>query len=498
MQKRFLSIWFPYLKMDWLTRRRPSLEHIPFVLALPDHGRMMITEANIQAQKSGINTGMVLADARAIYPLLQYLHDNPSPSGKLLHRIAEWCIRYSPWVVVDPPDGLLLDVTGCTQLWGGEANYITSINTRFKKCGYHTRTGMADTIGTAWAISHFGTEKNIIEPCQQKQALTELSAAALRLPADITDRLYRLGLREIGNFISMPRSALRRRFGDLFIQRLQQALGEEEEITQPVCLPEAWQERLPCIDPVTTRTGIEMALQTGLQNLCTRLQHEQKGIRIACLTCYRVDGKTQQISIGTNRASANVRHLFKLFELKLETIDPGLGIELFIVEAKKAEDVPSLQENLWDDQCTIDHPKFGELMDRINGKIGFGHIHRYLPNEHYWPERSIKESTPFYEQPTTEWKIDRPRPIQLLSTPEPIQVTAPIPDYPPMLFRYKGKLHIIKKADGPERIEQEWWLQEGPHRDYYAVEDAEGQRYWLYRSGHYGENQQWYLHGFFA
>ena len=84
--------------------------------------------------------------------------------------------------------------------------------------------------------------------------------------------------------------------------------------------------------------------------------------------------------------------------------------------------------------------------------------------------------------------------------PEPIEVTAPIPDYPPMLFRYKGKLHKIIKADGPERIEQEWWLQEGQHRDYYCVEDEEGCRYWLFRSGHYDAEKtyQWFIHGFFA
>ena len=86
----------------------------------------------------------------------------------------------------------------------------------------------------------------------------------------------------------------------------------------------------------------------------------------------------------------------------------------------------------------------------------------------------------------------------MLSRPEPIEVTAPIPDYPPMLFRYKGKLHKIIKADGPERIEQEWWLQQGQHRDYYAVEDENGKRYWLFRSGHYGEGHEWFLHGFFV
>ncbi len=79
-------------------------------------------------------------------------------------------------------------------------------------------------------------------------------------------------------------------------------------------------------------------------------------------------------------------------------------------------------------------------------------------------------------------------------------VTAPVPDYPPMFFRFKGKLHKIKKADGPERIEPEWWINDGQHRDYYSVEDEEGKRYWIFRSGHYepDQNYSWFLHGFFA
>ena len=498
MQKRFLTIWFRYLKTDWLTRRRPALGHRPFVLAAPDHGRMIITAANIPAQKQGIDIGMVLADARAIYPSLQYMQDKQEPSGKLLHNIASWCIRYSPWVVADPPDGLILDITGCAHLWGNETVYLTSIINRFKVLGYTIRAGIADTIGTAWGIARFGKDNFIIEKEQQAQALHDLPAAALRLSPEITERLYKLGLREIGSFIQMPRSALRRRFGEELILRLHQALGYEEEITLPVVIPEPWQERLPCLEPITTRIGIEIGLQRLLETLCKRLQQQQKGLRQACFKCYRVDGKTQQIDIGTNRASNNVSHLFKLFELKLDMIEPDPGIELFTIEAPKVEDAVAVQEKLWEGTVGLADIKFSELIDRIEVKIGAGHIHRYLPDEHYWPERSVKPAVSLHETITTAWNLDRLRPVQLLPTPHPIQVTAPIPDYPPMNFSYKGKVHTVIKADGPERIESEWWLQDVQHRDYYAVEDEEGRRYWLFRSGHYGEGQEWFLHGFYA
>ncbi|RZJ90381.1 MAG: DNA polymerase Y family protein, partial [Hymenobacter sp.] len=139
------------------------------------------------------------------------------------------------------------------------------------------------------------------------------------------------------------------------------------------------------------------------------------------------------------------------------------------------------------------------LLDKLAGKAGAFILNRFVPQEHYWPERSIGTAA-LQEEKVTEWRTDNPRPATLLKKPELIEVAAPIPDYPPLVFRYKGEAHYIKKADGPERIEREWWIEAGQHRDYFVVEDEQGRRYWLFRSGHYQHNQshQWFLHGFFA
>jgi protein ImuB len=499
MQKRFVAIWFRYLKTDWFIRRQPSLATIPFVLASPDHGRMMITATNALAEANGITIGMVVADARVILPSLKVLDDQPGLPEKLLKGLGEWCIRFTPVVSIDVPDGLILDVTGCAHLWGGEELYLEHITNRLKRLGYSIKAAIADTIGTAWAFARFGNGTTIIETNKQATALLVLPPQALRLEEETIERLHTLGLRTIQQFINMPRSALRRRFGEAFITRLNQALGYEDEIIIPVQPIAVYSERLNCLEPIVTLTGIEIALKQLLETICTKLHKEQKGLRTACFTCYRVDGKAQVIEIGTNRATTNATHLFKLFEEKLSTIEPDLGIELFTLEAKKTEDLISSQGMLWQEQGGLHDTELAELMDRIAGKFGAQTIHRYLPAEHYWPEWSFKKAQTVFEEKITEWVVDRPRPIQLLATPEVIEVTAPIPDYPPMLFRYKKKLHKIIKADGPERIEQEWWLQQGQHRDYYTVEDEDGSRYWLFRLGHYTDDSyQWFIHGFFA
>lgn len=500
MQKRFVTIWFRHLTTDWLTLRRPALQNVPFVFSAPHHGRMVITAANVIAKTQGVSVAMAVADAKAIIPDLQVFDERPALAAKLLKALGEWCIRYTPTIAVNQPDGLILDVSGCTHLWGGERAYLKEIVTRLKSKGYDVRAAMADTIGTAWAVSRFGQITPIIEKSGQAAALLPLPPVALRLEPVILDRLKKLGLCTINSFIGMPRSVLRRRFGQGLLLRLDQALGNEEEPVELLRMVEPYQERLPCLEAIRTATGIEIAIMRLLESLCQRLREEGMGIRTANLTAYRVDGKLEQIEIGTNRATHNIQHLFKLFELKIPSVTPALGIELFIMEARKVEELDPIQEKLWAGKPGLEDTAIAELLDRLANKVGAATIHRYLPEEHYWPERSIKLASSILEKPGTVWRTDQPRPTQLLARPEPIEVTAPIPDYPPMLFRYKGKVHQIKKADGPERIEREWWLENGQHRDYYIAEDGDGQRYWLFRSGHYADDQphQWFIHGFFA
>jgi protein ImuB len=500
MNRRFVSLWFRHLMTDWLTLKRTELKEVPFVFAAPIRNRIVITAANQLAEKHCINVGMAAADAKAIVPDLQVIDDISGQAAKLLKALGEWCIRYSPLIAVDLPDGLILDVSGCPHLWGGERQYLKEIVTRLRSNGYDVRGAMADTVGAAWAVARFGKVKPIIEPDKQTDALLNLPPAALRLEPLTLERLQKLGFYTIKSFMGAERSALRRRLGDGFLLKLNQALGNEDEYLQLLHPVEAYQERLPCLEPIRTRSGIEIAIKTLLEDLCSRLAGEGKGIRTAVLKGYRVDGEIIQAQIGTNRATHNTTHLFKLFELKIELLKPKLGIELFALEALKVEDIELKQETLWSSEgCGLEDSSLAELLDRLANKIGADKIHRYLPQERYWPEQSIKLARSLKDKPTTAWRKDKPRPSLLLPRPERIEVTALLPDNPPMLFIYKGVRHIIKKADDAERIEQEWWIDEGLHRDYYVVEDQEGRRYWVFRSGHYtDEKSAWYLHGFFA
>jgi protein ImuB len=498
MQKRYMSIWFGHLLTDWQTLQQAELKDIPFVFAKPERNRMVITAANPVAEAQDIYAGMMAADAKACSSDLQVLDDIPGKAAELLKDLGLWCIRYTPFVAIDLPDGLMLDISGCAHLWGGEREYYREITHKLRERGYDVRGAIADTVGSAWAVARFGKKTPLIAPGKQTEAILNFPPAALRIEHDNLQKLQKLGLNQIKAFISMPRPVLRRRFGEAFVSRIEQVLGLREEIITPLIPPVAYQDRLPCLEPIKTVKGIEIAIQTLLEKVCVRLKSEGLGMRKASLKCFRIDGKMVQVGISTTRATGHVTHLFKLFELQISKIEPALGIELFLLEATRVEEVDQKQEALWAAHPGLEDTALAELLDRLAGKIGANAIQRYLPVEHYWPERAIKPAASLAEKPATTWRTDRVRPVRLLHHPEPVEVMALVPDYPPKFFIYKGKRHEVTKADGPERIEREWWQDTGAHRDYYAVEDNNGQRYWLFRLGHYDNTPQWFLHGFFA
>ena len=494
-QRRYLSLWFRQLVTDSHIRHQPAAKKTPFVFSTREKNRDIITHVSPAAAEGGIRPGMVLSDARLLLGALIPIPGEHDPV-KLLRRIALRCIRYSPVVAVDPPDGLFIDITGCTHLWGGEEPYYKEIVSRMQAGGYDVRAAIADTPGAAWAFARHLYRPPIIPAGEQVQFLPQLPPTALRLSPPVLDRLRSLGMSRIRHILDQPRATLTPRFGKELLDRVDQALGNAEEILIPVIPPVAYQERLPCLEPVITAGGIEYALARLLEMLCLRLQTESKGMRAALFRCHRVDGRIIEASVKTNRPTTRLTHVSKLFGIKIPMIEPDLGIELFTLEATIVEEAPPDQEGLW---AGPGASELAELLDRIAIRTGEDTLSRYFPAEHYWPERSYRRIPVDQDAADKAWPSE-PRPLFLFDPPEPIIVTAPIPDYPPMNFRYRGALYKIAAASGPTRIGNEWWIDNARPRDYYNVEDEQGTRYWIFRAGHYedAEPTRWYLHGLFA
>jgi protein ImuB len=507
--RRYLAIWLRFWAADrW---RRAHATERPFVLAETVGPRRQVMAADPRALGCGIAPGLGVADAQALIPDLLVLQADPAGDLAALHRLAEWATRFSPLVAPDPVDGLMIDVTGCAHLWGGEEKLLADALRRLRSHGFDVAGAIAGTIGAAWAAARFSQAKTgtIIPTGAVSGALAALPVQALRIDAVTADGLQRLGLRKIGDLYPMKRAGLAQRFGTALITRLDQALGCAAETLSPLLPPPDHRVGLGFGEPISAPESIRRVSEILVERLARELAEHQRGARALKLSAYRLDGVVSALAIGTARASAAPRHLFHLIAEKLERIDPGPGIEFMSLAAERTEVVTALQSGMIDmDEAAISAADLAPLMDRLANRLGAERLARPVPVESHVPERAVKLVAPLAEEKKKkQWPKLPPRPTRLLPNPEPIEVMAPVPDDPPITFRWRRILHRVTWAEGPERVAPEWWRPASSDanesletRDYYRVQDEGGSRYWLYRAGLYqaGKPPRWYLHGVFA
>lgn len=478
----------------------------PFVVVAGIAGKRLITAANVMAAGEGIAPGMGLADARALRPDLDVTEADFKGDAVALATLARWCDRFSPWTSPYGVDGIFLDVTGCAHLFGGEAELVAQMVERLARQGITCRAALADTLGAAWAIARFGGGIVAVVPQGETQkALADLPVAALRLEAEIAALLLRLGLRSIGDLYAMPRAALAARCGESVTLRLDQALGLAPEPLSPLLPEKRYWSRRSFVEPMETQEAITAATHELLTSLCQRLTEEGVGARKLTLALYRVDGRIEEAVIGTALPSRDPRHLWRLFEEHLPALDPGLGVEDVVLTANAAEKLAPTQfgfhGSMGKDGMGKGATDLAALVDRLANRLGMNAVARPALHESYLPERAMRFLPALHGNAgKASWHPGKLRPVRLLPRPEPVEAMAPVPDDPPLFFRWRHMVHRVRRADGPERIASEWWRETSEPRDYYRVEDEEGRRFWLYRAGLYRPERRplWFMHGFFG
>ena len=239
-----------------------------------------------------------------------------------------------------------------------------------------------------------------------------------------------------------------------------------------------------------------------VDDLVIILQERGVGLRTAHLTCLIVDGTEQRIAIGTARATREPRHVKRMLAMRVEKIDPGLGIEAMALSTPRVEELKAqtLEAGLG---ASDRPPDIAPLVDQLAGRIEPEVPFRLSSHESDVPERAVRRIEPLAKPlgwPT--WK----RPVRMLRRPELLsQVVALLPDHPPRRFTWRRTDYRVVAGDGPERIHGEWWRSAREMwavRDYFRVEAAGGERFWIFRRGDGVDaptgDLSWYMHGLFG
>jgi len=546
--RRILSVWFPRLEAERLIRRTPQLAEMPVAVVEAAAGALMLASLSPVAEAVGLRRGMTLGDARAICPGLVTRPADPVRAAAFRAALLRWAGRFSPWVAPEGSDALVLDITGCAHLFGGEAGLAETFEAEAVALGLSLRFGIADTRGAAWAVARYAgagarllpagdaidqevratrsrAQKRrwerggappppvpgraarglspIVPPGATAAHLGPLPVAALRLAPASVAALEALGLARISDLIEVPRAALARRLGPEAMLRLDQALGRVPEPVAPVAPPPVFALRLTLPEPIGRREDVLGGLDRLLGPLCVRLRMAGMGARRLRFDLLRVDGGAQRVEVGLARAADRPEAIAPLIALRLEGIDAGFGIEALRLEAVEVEPRVAGQHRgqLAAGAAAQAAPEaLADLIGLLGARLGLEALTRLHPADSHIPEKAASVMAAGFTAPARSWPVSAaPRPV-VLFPPEPVRAADAA--VPPGVFDWRGRRHRSRAAFGPERIAPEWWLDDpawrsGP-RDYWRVETEAGARLWLHATRNGAGARSWFVQGAFA
>jgi protein ImuB len=514
-----LAVYFPWLPAERLIRTRVAPPDTAFALTEKQKGAMRLVALSQPAHLLGLSPGLALADARARVPELAAFDYDHAADAALLERLAEACLRYTPKVMLDPPKGLLLDITGCAHLFEkpsplqggglgggavriahspqapsplrlgikdtkshclspeGERLLAADLRKRLTAGGYSATFAFSTSSDAAMALAIYGLDEGQV---------ARLPVSALRCDPAVHHALRRAGLSHIGDLASRPRTVLASRFGEKVTQQLARLLGE---IDSPI-IPRRSRPDIHCevrfAEPIGHAESVRRAMTELAEDAIRQLSERGEGARAVEVALYRCDGAISQLGIETAAPTRDVALIMRLFAERIDALrdplDPGFGYDQITLYIRAAEPLNADQSD-FESSAAKAREELAALLARLATRLGPECVTRWQMLDSHVPEGVFidgaainsglcKHRSPepvegrlAEKRPSTgsglRFNFTEPnpltRPLLLLDPPEAVKAIAEVPDGPPYRFRWRGSQHRVVQHEGPERIAMPWW-----------------------------------------
>ncbi len=446
LTRRYLAVFLPLLPTQRLIRSKGSAPDTPFAMVEKQRGAMRLAACDSAALALGLSAGMALADARARVPDLAVFDHDPAADIALLGWLADGCERYSPACMIDPPQGLLIDITGCIHHFGGdEARLAKDLKQRLRRHGLTGRIALGATPDSARAKALYA-----------KSAIHALPVEALDAGDKVHQALRRAGLKTLKDLACRPRKPFAARFGKATVVKLARLLEEEDARITP-------RRHVPVItvtqnfaEPISRTHDVLDTIAALTHQAAAQLNDRSQGGRRFEVSLFRSDGHVARLAVDTGAPTRDSALLMRLIRERIDTLsdplDPGFGYDRMQLSVPTADILLPSQAGL---EAKVDRSaQTAALIDRLSVRLGSDRVRYFEERNSHIPERAVVECAAQSGQPQKEWpqatEAEPPmRPFRLFETPQRVESLASIPDGPPRQFRWRKNLHHIVAYEGP-------------------------------------------------
>lgn len=495
MGRRILSIWLPHLPLERRARLGDPRVDTVFAITAEIKNAMRLTHLSQAAIKAGISPGLSVPDARALCPDLLTEKADPVREALLLRALHRWADQLSPWIALDRPDGLVLDISGCAHLFGGEPAMARHTEERFADMRFATKIGIADTKGAARAMARYsGQSLFISHPGQTRQDLARLPIEAFDVPAKVQTDIRRIGFKTIGDLYPVKHSELARRFGVETVTALSKMLGQFPDPVSPKAADPVYAARMNLPEPIGFKSDLQSVLSKLTTSVCDRLEKDKRGARQFHLTVRCVDTGDHVLTTRFAKPCFDGDKVIRQFERPLDSLKIQFGADWFRLVAETIEPIRERQRIIGGDtQEAID--ELSQVITTLGNRLGFDRVRKFVPCESHHPGREFATIEAADSQPITSWpEPKRQRPLRVFK-PEYLRIVEP--GRPPKQFEWRKTYYTTATATGPERLSPEWWQDnQAALKDYWVVKTDNGPRLWLLTYPGLQE-PRWYVAGQF-
>ncbi|HXQ31441.1 MAG TPA: DNA polymerase Y family protein [Steroidobacteraceae bacterium] len=490
LRQLWLALRFTMLPLVAATRLRGSVPTDPLVVVAGEGARRAVSAVNAAAARAGIYPGLGLNAAHALAPRLEVAEREPVEEARELQRLARWATGFTPWVSLEVPDQLLLEVQGSLRLFGGAPALLGRVGAELEAQGHAVTLALAPTSRAATWLARAAPGTSIDSPATLAGHLARLPLGATAWPTRILEDCARLGLDTLGELKRLPRDGLARRFEPFVLAELDEAFGLKPAPRRRYLVPERFHER--------AELPVEFADVAQLTPYCERLLERMghflraraAGItRLAFLFAHR-DLKPSCVVLGRAAPAACVADWQGLLRERLMRVTLPAPVLTLTLRTGAAVPLPGTSAALPGIGSREAMAEAAALLDRLRARLGETAVSGVCLVPEHRPEaawRAVRlEIAPPSGRMRTGTALPRaPRPLWLLAAPEPLVVRdgQPCRD---------GRLVL---ESGPERIESGWWDGRGVARDYYIAITRGGARLWIFRER---GARRWFLHGVFG
>ena len=470
--------------------------------------RLIIIDANDTARAHGITPGTKRATAQALAPDILLLDRDPIRERDSQMQMGLWLLQFTPQVCLHGNDGLLLEIGPSLKLFGGKDVIMTAVRSGLMALGYDVALACAPTATGAWLLALSSPGCSVDQLGQLNARLSTIPIHHLSEAQPHIAVLHGLGVRTIRDLSLLPRIGVTRRFGPGLLNELDRALGKLPEPRQCIHAPLQFDLKLELLAQVDDAAALLFGARRMVLTLTGWLAAQHAGVRHFSLLAHHDDGPPTTIEIELADASRDVDRLVLLLRERLDkTTLPQAAhslqlrcLDVVSLQASNTQLFPSPNQT---------NESLGRLVERLQARLGKGHVHRLVISDDHRPESAYKvvpiTHVDTLKKQTTSTREAKPhdlgphylaRPLWLLNAPIPISERNHRP-------YYQGPLQLLA---GPERIEGGWWDNDLVQRDYFIAQDHEAILYWIYRSrgtsGDTGSNGEqnlcWHVQGVFG